>query len=55
MTKYELTREAVTLYNYLRIQGLSHNLALRAVVEFVISRSGNVASDDASDDAKEGD
>lgn len=54
MTKYELTKEAVTLYNDLRNKGLSHNLALRAVVEFVISKSGSVASVDPSDDAGEG-
>lgn len=44
MTKYELSSKAVKLYNELRDKGLSHSLALMAVVEYVLGSAAHVGA-----------
>jgi len=48
MKKLDLSKEAMNLYSELRDKGLSHSIALMAVIDFVIGSAAKVgASDDA--------
>jgi len=54
MTVVELKKSAMGFYSMLREEGLTHQLALAAVIEYVFANAGSVASNDASKDAVEG-